>query len=412
MKKWMTILILAAMALTMLSACGKTAEEAPVSGGPGIGIDEETVAALEASTKADNHLDALLTSEPSSLDCARFLGIVDRTILHSITEPLTRIENGIVTEAGAESFEVSEDGLVYTFHLRENHWSDGVPVTANDYVCALLRESDPANAWSFASDFFCVEGFEEPPATAAFLLLGENPGAFLPTVRSRCLTLNLAPGAEETGDSPVAAALCEAWLKGDALAFLTAAFPCEKYEREKFDGLVADMVTAAALRARAAQGEGRQKALILTEKLEKLKARHVSHLQEKRNGKTEGTVVHDQHGRPCSEQSFRKLWDAVRAREEHEGYVYSEKGKERRMLRVGEKIAKHNITIELDFHPTPHMLRHTYITRLILSGANIKTVQYLAGHASVQLTLDIYTHLTANRPEDTQAAVLAAFGGT
>ena len=161
MKKWITLLLLAALALTMLSACGKVSEEAPVSGGDGIGIDEETVAAVDVSTKADNHLDALLTSEPSSLDCARFLGIVDRTILHSVTEPLTRIENGIVTEAGAESFEVSEDGLVYTFHLRENHWSDGVPVTANDYVCALLRQSDPANAWSFASDFFCVEGFEE-----------------------------------------------------------------------------------------------------------------------------------------------------------------------------------------------------------------------------------------------------------
>lgn len=37
-------------------------------------------------------------------------------------------------------------------------------------------------------------------------------------------------------------------------------------------------------------------------------------------------------------------------------------------------------------------------------------MQYLAGHKSVQLTLDIYTKLMANRPEDTIHAVLGAFG--
>lgn len=135
-------------------------------------------------------------------------------------------------------------------------------------------------------------------------------------------------------------------------------------------------------------------------------------LRSKRGRKTTGPVIHDAHGKICSKQSFRKLWDAVRAREEHEATVWENGVKTRRVLHVGERIPKHNVTIALDFHPTPHMLRHTYITRLILSGANIKTVQYLAGHATVQITLDIYTHLTENRPEDTQAAVLAAFGGT
>ena len=135
------------------------------------------------------------------------------------------------------------------------------------------------------------------------------------------------------------------------------------------------------------------------------------HLKAKRGKKTDGPVIHDQHGKVCTKQSFRKLWDIVTAREEHEATVWENGKKQRRLLTVGEKIPKHNTVIALDFHPTPHMLRHTYITQLILSGANIKTVQYLAGHASVQLTLDIYTHLMANRPEDTQAAVLAAFGG-
>lgn len=158
MKKIISVLLIAIMSLCLLSSCGSE----PETGGHGVGIDDRTTAAgEEAAERTGRHLNALLASEPSSLDCARFLGIVDRTILHSITEPLTRIENGIVTEAGAESCEISDDGLTYTFRLRENYWSDGQRVTADDYVCALMRQSDPANAWSFASDFFCVEGFEE-----------------------------------------------------------------------------------------------------------------------------------------------------------------------------------------------------------------------------------------------------------
>ena len=80
-----------------------------------------------------------------------------------------------------------------------------------------------------------------------------------------------------------------------------------------------------------------------------------------------------------------------------------------RKLNLGDKVPNSNTYISLDFSVTPHQLRHTYITELILAGANIKTVQYLAGHSKVSLTLDIYTHLTERQPKFTVAAVLAAF---
>ena len=45
----------------------------------------------------------------------------------------------------AQRFEVSPDGLVYTFHLRaDGKWSNGDPVTADDFVYALGRLQDPA----------------------------------------------------------------------------------------------------------------------------------------------------------------------------------------------------------------------------------------------------------------------------
>ncbi|NJO86578.1 MAG: hypothetical protein HC821_00340, partial [Lewinella sp.] len=43
----------------------------------------------------------------------------------------------------AESWEVSDDGRVYTFTLRDHSWSDGTPVTADDFVFAMQRILDP-----------------------------------------------------------------------------------------------------------------------------------------------------------------------------------------------------------------------------------------------------------------------------
>ena len=122
-----------------------------------------------------------------------------------------------------------------------------------------------------------------------------------------------------------------------------------------------------------------------------------------------GPVIRNTSGGVMSKQSFRRLWGIVEARTEHEAIVREDGKKIRRMLRVGEKIPQHNVTIMLDFQVTPHMLRHTYVSELILAGVNVKTVQYLAGHASAQITLNIYTHLMENRPQDNVAARLRRF---
>ena len=56
-------------------------------------------------------------------------------------------ENGNPVEDLAESYEVSDDGLVYTFKIRDNaNWSNGEPVTANDFVYAWQRVIDPETA--------------------------------------------------------------------------------------------------------------------------------------------------------------------------------------------------------------------------------------------------------------------------
>lgn len=64
--------------------------------------------------------------------------------------------------AGAESVEVSDDGTVYTFHLRENaKWSDGQPVTAHDYEYGWKRLVNPEYAYDYATFIYNVVGAEE-----------------------------------------------------------------------------------------------------------------------------------------------------------------------------------------------------------------------------------------------------------
>ena len=68
---------------------------------------------------------------------------------------------------------------------------------------------------------------------------------------------------------------------------------------------------------------------------------------------------------------------------------------------LGQKARNNShVVYSLDFVVTPHQLRHTYITNLIFAGTDPKTVQYLAGHSSSQITLDIYAKVKYNRPDE------------
>lgn len=109
------------------------------------------------------------------------------------------------------------------------------------------------------------------------------------------------------------------------------------------------------------------------------------------------TVIHGEDGEPLTYSAFRSLWRAVTVRSVGDG------------RELGGKIRNHRITVTIPREITPHLLRHTYITRLILGGVDLKRVQYLAGHDDPEITLKIYTSLMQHRPEDLIASVEAVF---
>ena len=108
-------------------------------------------------------------------------------------------------------------------------------------------------------------------------------------------------------------------------------------------------------------------------------------------------VYGNDDGSPLTMTTFRRRWESIRTRSTASGHA------------LGEKVRNKKYTITLDFYPTPHQLRHTYITRLILGGMDLKRVQYLAGHADPKVTLQIYTDLMGHAPEDLIADVTAIF---
>lgn len=54
---------------------------------------------------------------------------------------------------------------------------------------------------------------------------------------------------------------------------------------------------------------------------------------------------------------------------------------------------------------TPHVMRHTYATILYDAGVDVKAAQTILGHANIQTTLDIYTHLSKERKDDAASKI-------
>lgn len=137
-------------------------------------------------------------------------------------------------------------------------------------------------------------------------------------------------------------------------------------------------------------------------------------LKEVKAGSNSVHVIANSDGQPLSGTQWQRLWKYISTRtvEERRYYRYKDGVKTEHIVKpeLGQAAA-HNgkVIYSIDFHVTPHQLRHTYITNLLLAGVDVKTVQALAGHEHARITLDIYAHLTYNQPKDLISKVNKAF---
>ncbi len=136
MKKMLILMLILIMAAAAAFAGGQ-GEEADAGG---------DMAAEKAMEPVEQKLIYALQNEPDGLDPGITNNSFASPILFNVFEGLVVYddENNIVG-GSAESWDISDDGLTYTFKLRDNlKWSDGSPLTADDFVYSCLRVLEPA----------------------------------------------------------------------------------------------------------------------------------------------------------------------------------------------------------------------------------------------------------------------------
>lgn len=119
-----------------------------------------TLAATQAS--AETVYNRGNDTDPTTLDIDKTTTVAEGNLMRDLYEGLVVYDaKAKVVPGAAESWEVSEDGLTYTFKLREDaKWSNGDPVKASDFVFAFRRLEDPKTAATYANIQFVIKNAE------------------------------------------------------------------------------------------------------------------------------------------------------------------------------------------------------------------------------------------------------------
>ena len=113
---------------------------------------------MSHSAEAGGTLRVGNVGEPETLDPHHVAGTWENRIVGDMLIGLTtEAADGTATPGAAERWTISNDGITYTFKLREHNWSDGTPVTAGDFVFALRRILAPETAAKYASLLYPIK---------------------------------------------------------------------------------------------------------------------------------------------------------------------------------------------------------------------------------------------------------------
>ena len=169
MKKKVISLMLAACMVMGMTACGSSASTTDTQPAADGTTAETQAAATDAAAQTtestgDKELAVQIGPDPETIDPA-LNSAVDggNMLLHAYECLLTVGQDGTLQPGQAESYDVSEDGLTWTFHLRDGlKWSDGSDLTANDFVYSWKRVCDPEVAAPYAETVLgMVKGYDE-----------------------------------------------------------------------------------------------------------------------------------------------------------------------------------------------------------------------------------------------------------
>ena len=147
-KRWkqaVSLLLVSAMTVG-LAACGASSKDRAVSAGA------TTTAANGGSASGTSDLNVMLETPVEALDPQQAVDGTSFEVIADYTDGLYQMDkDGEAVPALAADTQISEDGLIYTFKIRDDaKWSNGEPVTAQDFVFAWQRAVDPKVASEYA----------------------------------------------------------------------------------------------------------------------------------------------------------------------------------------------------------------------------------------------------------------------
>ncbi len=143
-KKLVSLMMMLTLASMTLAGCGSKKAE---------GNDGNQQVQTEVASSVEQVLRMNLGADPKTLDPQLNSATDGSHIINNTFEGLMRQVDGELIPGIAESYEVSEDGLVYTFTLREAKWTDGEPVKAGDFEFAWKRGANPLTASEYIDIF-------------------------------------------------------------------------------------------------------------------------------------------------------------------------------------------------------------------------------------------------------------------
>lgn len=163
MKKRIWIIALIFGLVLSLTACGGGNKANNSKGAEG---NTEAKGNFEPG-REDGELDVCIASEPESIDPALNTTVDGATMIQHLSEGLIKWDNdgngtAKLVPAQAQSWDKSEDGLTWTFHLRDGiKFNDGTPVTANDFVYSWNRLVKPETTAQYEYMLDMVDGYDE-----------------------------------------------------------------------------------------------------------------------------------------------------------------------------------------------------------------------------------------------------------
>lgn len=227
-KRLLSMVLAGILAASLLSGCGAASGE---TSGETAGTTESTASGSAGSAETEGTSGGTVVmargSDSESLDPVMTASNVDIWILNMVVEGLvgSSDDGKEIIPAVSDSWEMSEDGLTYTFHIRDGiQFSTGDPVTAEDIVYSLTRAKEADGPWAGMLDM--MESIEDGGDGTVIAHLTEPSPAFLSTIAMFYCGIMPKAYCEEKGEEGIAEQpigtgpfVLTSWTRGEKMVF-------------------------------------------------------------------------------------------------------------------------------------------------------------------------------------------------